>query len=296
MRSTSLALAALAALAGACGNETTVNFRDVDKIAVTVGDFDDVQAPFDRMVVPTTRYDGIISTATWVEDEDEFVAPSLNVEGLFLSDSNDEFREYGAVFVASGTRGLGGREYNSLQPDDQLVASEEAMDNAEAFVSTGGVLWLTDWAYDIVPRTFPDKIDFLGDEDVLDAAQRGDIDDRVQARVVDERLAEALGTEQLSLKYNFSNWAVIEDVADDGDVKVWLRGDVTYRDEDGEGTQTLTDVPLLVSVQIPNERQGELVFSTFHLDAQNSAVIETLLTTIVGDFDLVRTASSAGAE
>lgn len=296
MRSTPLALVTLAALLGACGNETGVNFRDVDQIAVTVGDFDDVQAPFDRMVVPTTRYDGIISTATWVEDEDEFTSPALNVEGLFLSERNEELRAYGAVFVASGTRGFGEREYNSLQPDDALVSNEEAMANAEAYLSTGGVMWLTDWSYDLAPRVVPDKIDFLGDEAQLDAAQRGDINDRVVARVVDEGLAEALGTEQLSLKYNFSNWAVIEDVADSSDVKVWLRGDVTYRDDSGEGTQTLTDVPLLVSVQMQNERQGELVFSTFHLDAQNGAVIDTLLQTIVGDFDLVRTASNTGAE
>jgi hypothetical protein len=288
-------LALTAGLCGACNNERGFSFRDVDSVAVTIGDFDNVQEPFNRMVVDTTRYDGIISTATWVEDEEDFQAPTLDVETLFLSERNQELRSHGVVFVASGTRGFGEREYNSLQPDDGIVSSEIAQENAEGFVRQGGVLWLTDWSYDLIPRTFPDQIDFLGDESQLDAAQRGDIG-RITARVVDEDLAAALETDQLSLEYNFSNWAVIESVADDSDVRVWLRGDVTYRDGSGEGTRNLTDVPLLVSVRTGGEGRGELVYSTFHLDAQNGAVIDTMLQTIVGDFDLESTASTPGAQ
>jgi hypothetical protein len=288
-----LVLVGLVVSAAACGNDSNFNLRRLDSIGVTVGDFDNVQEPFNRMEVDTVRYDGIISTATWVEDEEDFTAPALSVEGLFFSDRNQELLEHGALFVASGTRGFGERQYNSLQPDDQIVGVQEAVDNAYSFARSGSVLVLTDWAYDMVPRAFPGKLDFLGDEAVLDAAQRGEIG-RVQARIVDDELAEALEVDQLSLTYNFSNWAVIEDVLDENSVRVWMRGDVSYRDDAGGGTIELTDVPLLVSIDVGGEGGGEVLVSTFHLDAQNPAVIDKMLTTIVGEFQLETTAQQSG--
>ena len=289
-----LVLVGVVAMATACGTDNNFNLRRLDSIGVTVGDFDNVQEPFNRMEVDTVRYDGIISTATWVEDEDDFVAPSLSVEGLFFSERNQELLEHGALFIASGTRGFGERQYNSLQPDDQIVGSEEAVLNADSFVRAGGVMVVTDWAYDIVPKAFPDKIDFVGQEVILDDAQRGEIG-RVTADVVDEQLAEALQVDQLSLTYNFSNWAVIERVLDEDDTRVWLRGDVSYRDGDAGGTVDLTDVPLLVSIDTGSEFGGEVLVSTFHLDAQNPAVIDTMLTTIVGEFELETTVQQSGA-
>lgn len=289
-----LVLIGLVVSATACSNDSSFNLRRLDSIAVTVGDFDNVQESFNRMEVDTVRYDGIISTATWVEDEDDFTSPTLTVEGLFFSERNQELLEHGALFVSSGTRGFGERQYNSLQPDDQIVGSEEAVENARAFVGAGGVLFATDWSYDIVARAYPDKVDFLGDEAVLDSAQRGEIG-RVQADIVDEQLATALDTDQLSVVYNFSNWAVMERVLDEDNVRVWMRGDVTYRDAEGGGTVDLTDVPLLVSIDVGGDFGGEIVFSSFHLDAQNPAVVDKMLTTIVGDFELETTVQQSGA-
>ena len=288
-----LVLASLVVTATACGNDSGFNLRRLDSIGVTVGDFDNVQESFNRMEVDTVRYDGIISTATWVEDEDDFTAPTLSVEGLFFSERNQELLDHGALFVASGTRGFGERQYNSLQPDDQIVGDPEAVENAKAFVGAGGVLFVTDWSYDIVTRAFPGNIDFLGSEGTLDGAQRGEIG-RVTARVVDEQLAEALDVEQLSLTYNFSNWAVMEDVIDEDNVRVWLRGDVSYRDSEGGGTIDLTDVPLLASIDVGGDFGGEVVVSTFHLDAQNPAVVDTMLTTIVGEFELETVVQQSG--
>jgi hypothetical protein len=270
-------------MAGACGDGPGFNARRLDLVAVTVGDFDNVQEPFNRMSVDTVQYDGIISTATWVEDEDDFVAPTLNVEGLFLADGNNALDEFGALFLASGTRGFGATEYNSLQADDDFISDETAMTNLRGFVRSGGVLWATDWTYDAIIRMFPDTLDFLGDESVPDDAQRGEIGE-VRGVVVDEALAAALGTDTLLLTYNFSNWAVLERVADSDAVKVLVEGDVEYRDPSGEGTVQLTGVPLLVSIPMGSELGGEILYSTFPLDEQNSAVVDAMLLHLVGEF------------
>lgn len=292
-------LAAMAVLLGACNNDQGFRRKVEGTIAVVMGDFDNIQESFNRLNVDTVRYDGIISTATWVEDADDFTAPALSVEPLFLSDNNEALRDHGSVFVGSGSRGFGERQYNSLQADDQIVGDPLGVENAAAYVRSGGSLVLTDWAYDIIPRAFPGAIDFYGDEVVLDAAQRGDIG-RVQARVVDDLLIDALDLDEdgaLSLNFNFGDWAVMESVDEnDKRVKVWIRGDVQLRGADGEGTQTLTNVPLLVTIDTGGEFSGRLMYSSFHLDAQNPVVVDKLLKALIGDFELTTVTTDPGVQ
>lgn len=282
-------LVGLAASAFPACSETSFTGRREGTVAVVVGDFDNIQDTFNRLEVDTVRYDAIISTATWVEDEDDFDPPSLTVETLFTSERNRELNEHSSVFVASGARGFGARKYNSLQPDDMIISNPEAVENAAGYVRGGGVMVVTDWAYDLVERAFPDSVEFLGDDEVLDAAQRGDIG-RYQAKVVDESLRTALDLDEdgnLAVDMDFSNWAVMQGINENDDrVKTWITGDITYRDESGEGTRTLEDVPLLVTIDTGGEFNGRLVYSSFHLDAQNPTVVDTLLAELVGDFDL----------
>jgi hypothetical protein len=295
MKSPALGLLAVGvAVLSGCDNGPGFTYLRGDNIAVTYGDFDNVEEPFNRVPVATVKYDGIISTPTWVVDDRSFVAPALNVEGLFLSDQNAELRSHKLVVIASGTRGFGQRQYNSLQLDDQIVSDEVAVGNARAYVRGGGVIWLTDWSYDLLTVVEPDQVDFLGDESKFDAAQRGDIG-RVQARVVDPELLAELDTAQLSLQFNYSNWAVPERVLNSSTVRVYVEGDVTYRAESGGGTQTIRSAPLLFSVQA-GDAGGRIVFSAFHLDAQNPAVIDTMLRVIVGDLNLETTVRDPGGQ
>jgi hypothetical protein len=248
------------------------------RIATTVGDFDDVAAPFDRMVVDHTDYEGLISTATWDPDYDPDNT-ALKVETLL--GNGQDLDAFGAVFVASGTRGIGLREYDGLDADDALVADPYVIDQLADWVGTPGhVLVCTDWSYDLVERAFPGFVEFLGDDDVLDAAQAGEIG-TVTADVRESRLADAIGEDAMSVTMDFSNWAVIEGV--DGDVDVWLQADeVSYREQDGEGSRTQTDVPLLVSFSPDGQDGGRVVFSAFHFDAQTPQVMDAILRTVVG--------------
>lgn len=273
------ALAVLVALLAGCTSDNELQRRELNRVAVTAGDFDDVTEPLNRMVVEYERYDGIISVATWDEDYDPS-ANVLTVEGLL--GSLDEMLSYDAVFVASGTRGLGDRVYNGLDDDDQLVTDADVVANVQEYPLRIRSLVATDWAYDLVEVAWPDAIEFVHDDLSLDAAQCGQIAE-VSARVTDDRLAQDLGMDTVAVSFNYSNWAVMESVSED--VTVWLRGDVSYRISETEGYGTLTDVPLLVSFEPGGSPDGRVVFSSFHIDTQTDAVIDQVLATVVGDFE-----------
>lgn len=263
----------------ACKSDQDIILTIDGSIATTAGDFDDVAAPFNRMVVAHDDYEGLISTATW---DDEYDAANIRLKVEDLIGEGNDIANHQLVVVASGTRGLGARAYNGLEPDDRFVADEDALARTRALVKRGGVLMTTDWAYDLPEQAWPDFVDYLGDDNAFDDAQTGEIAD-VTATVAEQELADALGMEQLVLRYDFSNWGVIESV--DDDVTVWLRGDVQYRLRDGSGVMSLPDVPLLVSFQPEGGDKGTVVVSTFHLDAQTPAVIEEILRTVLGDLD-----------
>ena len=123
MRGRFLPLLSIAVLSVGC-NEQSFTAKRLNSIAVTAGDFDQLGAPLDRMDVRHTVYEGLISTATWDPDyEGQNVA--LKVETLFGDLA--EIAGHDALFVSSGTRGLGERVYNGLLPDDALVTDPKAV-------------------------------------------------------------------------------------------------------------------------------------------------------------------------
>ena len=246
-----------------------------NSIAVTYGDFDDLTESLDRLLVQHGIYEGLISNATWTDDE----IGGIPVEALFLE---GEMGQHDAVFVASGTRGFGKTVYNANRPDDALIRDAETVRIAQTYVRAKKSFLLTDWSYDLAEQAWPEQVEYLGDDTEFDAAQLGNIG-TIIARVTDDRLAEALGMDQVVIDYNFSNWAVIEDVSDE--VTVWLRGDIEYWD--GDAWAVLEDAPLLVSFE-PYSGPGRVVVMTFHANAQTPAVTDTLLETLLGPLPSVR--------
>jgi hypothetical protein len=284
--------AAFASVAGDCRDDGFVpNF--VQRVGVTAGDFDDVAAPFQRMDVQHDVFEGLISTATWDEDFDPDDV-GLKVEELFVGgpSGGGSMGGYQAVFVASGTRGFGVRQYNGLGADDMFVQDDRVAENVARYA--GGAdraLFVTDWAYELIELGWPDAIDFLGADLVratngswtnLDAAQHGLIDD-VVATVEDPALAEALGGDTVGLAFPYSNQAVIEDVGPD--VKVLLRGPVRYRLNESAEVVTIEDAPLLVAFQPEGENGAWIYYATFHIDAQPPGVIDAMLPALVGEFE-----------
>lgn len=273
--------------AGNCRDDT-IGGTFVQQVAVTAGDFDDIAAPFKRNDIAHDVFEGIISTATWDEDYNA-AAQALKVEDLFLGNEGaGQLRGFGAVFVASGTRGFGARQYNGLDEDNELVNDSRVQDNVERYVTTGGTLFVTDWAYELIETIWPENLEFFGPEPArggdgwenLDAAQVGVIVD-VTAEITDPDLAEALGVDILSLEYPYSNFVLLEDVG--SDVTVYMRGTVSYRPELTAEPLIAEDVPLLVGFE--TEGGGNVYYATFHVDAQRAGVMDDLITHLVGTFE-----------
>lgn len=246
-------------------------------VALTAGDFDDVREPFNRNDVDTERFEGLISTATW----DARYSGDEDVDVEELLPSMDELTRYNTLILASGTRGLGATVYDGVAPDDAFVSDPEVIDHLRAFVQQGRTLVVTDWAYDVVEAAWPDQIDFLGEDADLDAAQKGEIA-TVTAAVADPALERAIGMDEMAVRFDYSTWAVIDEVEGD-DARVWLTADTAWRGAVDDGLVEHPDTPLLVTLQPEGTGAGRVIVCAFHFDAQTDVVLDGLLDAVVGD-------------
>ena len=158
-----------------------------------------------------------------------------------LLGADERVRDYDILFL------------NCRSAEPAFIASSVMQDRLRAFVADGGSLHASDQAYDLIEVSFPDKIDFLGDDLARGAADRGAIAD-VTASVVDDVLAAGLGRSTASLHYALETWSTMIAVADD--VDVYLTADSPLLD----GT-TLQDVPQIVGF---HHGEGRIIYSSFH--------------------------------
>jgi len=257
-----------------CKNEQELKELNFENIAAVTGDFDQVEETLTRLDIATTAYEGYIDRAVY-DPSIQPEANSLKSEQLF-EDSDDsnvpEISRYEAVFVDSGTRGFGAWVYNGTDADDSLVTNPTVIAHVQDYVTNGGTLIVSDWAYDLVEACWPDAIEFAGEDTELDDAQRG-TSDEVTADVLDLDLQDALsGNTTLAVQYDYSYWTAIESVGPE--TEVYLSGDVTYHKSGAEGDVALLDSPLLVGFQ---SEGGQVLFSTFHWRAQRSEVSQDIL-------------------
>jgi len=162
--------------------------------------------------------------------------------------------EYDMIFF-NGGHAEDGVVYDLEDSADAVTAQN--VQNLADYVEGGGMVWASDWAYDDIERMFPDRIDFVGADEIPNDAQLGDYQ-LVNAAVSDSSMAEYLGKDHIDIQYDLPVWPPIESVA--SSVSVHLTGNVPY--SDGVSEYTLTSVPLVVSY---NAGQGKVVFSTFRV-------------------------------
>lgn len=161
---------------------------------------------------------------------------------------------YDMIFF-NGGHAEEGVVYNLSDPEDATTGQN--VQNLADYVEAGGMVWASDWAYDDVERMFPDRIEFVGADEIPNDAQLGDYQ-LVNAAVSDSSMAEYLGKERIDIQYDLPVWPPIESVS--SSVSVHLTGNVPY--SDGVSEYTLTAVPLIVSY---NAGQGKVVFATFRV-------------------------------
>lgn len=149
-------------------------------------------------------------------------------------------------------------------------------DNLRQFINSGGSLYASDQAYDIVEITFPDFVDFHGEDTTHNAAERGASQDSILGSVVDLPLATALGSNTLELHYPLAAWAVMEAVAPQ--VRVYIQANAQVSQGLFSGTTTLNDVPHTVSFPVG---QGKVVYTSFHQEPGINEQMERVLQLLV---------------
>ncbi len=258
------------ALLGATGcQDNGIRALNFGKTAIITGDFDTVEqliqevANVSEVQADIHRYHGYVDGPHFETEVDP--APSLQVEDLLRGNINT-LSSFSTVFFSCGMRGVGEFRYNGVAEDDHLVIDGTVIDNLQNTARRGANLYFSDWTYDFVKASWPDQIDWLGDDD-LDSAQKG-MAGPVAARVVDEALAEQMevpvGTE-IEIEFNQSGWAVIESVSDD--VEVLVEGDILVDDVESGQPRAIAGAPLVVAFDSPTG-SGRIVYTAFHNEAQ----------------------------
>lgn len=227
------------------GSGETVTLEEPDcfdpltlKVAIVTGNYDDFDRVLDDMGF--TNYeliDGADSTVLT-----DFLTSLSEMEKYDIIFFNGGFTETGIIY--------------DLEDDTNPVPTT-VKENLVAYVQAGGSTYWSDWAYDGVEQTWPDRINFVGADEVPDDAQKGDYA-AINATVSDASLAEFLDKDSIEIEYDLPVWPPIENVEDS--VSIHLSGSVPY--SDGLSDYTLSGVPLLVSF---NDGAGKVVFSTFRV-------------------------------
>ncbi len=171
----------------------------------------------------------------------------------FLSNA-DNLNKYDIIFMDGGFVEQG----VIYDADTANTTPATVMSNIRAYVEAGGAIYASDWAYDVVEVGWPDRIDFVGADEIPDDAQKGDYELVKKAAVSDAALAEYLGEQYMEIEYDLPVWPPMESVA--STVSVHVTGTIPY--SDGLSDYTLANVPLLASF---NSGDGKVVFSTFRV-------------------------------
>lgn len=165
---------------------------------------------------------------------------------------------YDAVFVNCGIN-----EYDLVLGLNPAVKA-----NLQRYIQEGGSLYVSDWAYDLVEQVWPERINFLGDDNENSAAEHGE-DGDYAADVLEPGLAEYVGADNVNIGFNFGNFAIVSQVA--SGVTTYLRSDIQYGVNNG--VSTLPDVPVTVGF---SDGAGRVIFTSFHQESDGDGNTETL--------------------
>jgi hypothetical protein len=157
----------------------------------------------------------------------------------------------------TGSLDTGSLDTGEPAEEATIYDTAQILENLRAYVEKGGTIYALDWAYDVIQRTYPDAVKFIGDEAQPDAAQAG-VAGLVEATIIDQSLAEILERETISINFRLAEWPVIESTSSSTSVHISADVDLSIP----EGDFVLTDAPLLLS-----QRQGDgmLAVSAFRM-------------------------------
>jgi hypothetical protein len=241
----------------------------LEQRTVYVGDGDFVQLDepecFDPLQVDVAivagDYDNFDTVLSSMGFANFFLVDGTNPTELtdFLSDTA-AMSQYDIIFFN------GGHQEEDVIYDtdasDTAGVHSTVVQNIRDYVSAGGSVYASDWAYDVIEQGWPDRMTWVGDDTIPNDAQMGEYT-TVSATVKDEAMADWLGSSTISVQYDLPVWPPIASAAES--VTTHLEANVSYRQ--GTESYNLAQVPVLVSF---TSGEGRVVFSTFRVARNGS--------------------------
>jgi hypothetical protein len=227
------------------------------RVAVVTGDYDDFSEVLGSLGIGDYE---LINGLTG----DELVQ--------FLS-VTENLTKYDAIFFPGGH--IEEDVFYDSDGSDTAMQHEAVKEAVKAYVDGGGVVYASDWSYDVVEQLWPGKIDFLGRDETPDAAQKGE-PATLTASIVDGDMAAAIGGETCKIAFDLDAWPVIESVDTAKGAVVHQTATVTWRE--GFEVTEVVDSPVLVSFE---SGEGKVVFSSWrqssNLEGKPLSVIEYMV-------------------
>lgn len=163
--------------------------------------------------------------------------------------------------------------FNCGMNDAWLDHEAEIGNNLREFVTAGGSIYASDWAYYIVESSFRDQNTFHGNDLEPGSAKVGEAGS-VTANVLSPSMQQLLGSTTASLNYDLSQWAAM---VDSPLAEVLIEGQYTYRNGPFAGLQTRF-APLASRFDYGN---GTVIYTSFHNEQQTTVDMHLLLQDIV---------------
>lgn len=222
------------------------------RIAVLTGVFDSYESVLDDLGVAYSLYEG------------DSASPNSTRDGQTLLQDADALQNFDIIIINSG-------EWYRLFRDPARLADLERMKtNLIFFVEEGGSLYVSDWAYYWIEKTYSDRVDFYGDDTVEGPAKIGAQIQSLPVSVDSDLYRSLLGVTETSVNFNWPAWSVMSE-AHPGKTTIHMSAASVTLDN-GE---TAENVPMVISFQ-PTPTSGTVVFSSFNADA-NDAVMDQVL-------------------
>jgi hypothetical protein len=182
----------------------------------------------------------------------------------------DKIAQFDLIFLTCGTHPkswLGTAIGSGDRPGVKTFTWNESVINQlraslDKFLEKGGTIYASDWQFAILQAVYPRDID--GSRFILGEGRQ-----HVEAEVVDESLREIIG-QSLQLRFDLDGWKPAAFRANQ--MKIYLEGE--YRAMDGRKVRA----PLLVKYP---RGKGQVIFTSFHNEKQNSAAETKLLKFLV---------------
>jgi len=222
---------------------------EVPRMTVVHGQYDDIESSLMKLGIDPSAIDVVESALIGVAAK-EFLTDATRVNDRHI------------VFLPCG-------DYTQPAPNTDLSTDPAIQANLKAFVEAGGRLYVTDWHYDFIARTFPGFIDFAGASQTA-CSGCGHTDYDAAASVTDPALASWMTAQSLgsfTLQRNYTgidgvNATATTDAAGAPKTvtpKVWVSG------SKANGPAK----PATVSFE---QGCGRVLFSTYHTEPSTLAL------------------------